>query len=81
MTLLVQFFARYREALGLDKVSVEGQFTSVDQLRQHLLQQGDAWQFLADTNLMCARNEELCKLDESLSDGDTVAFFPPVTGG
>ncbi|WP_282363597.1 molybdopterin converting factor subunit 1 [Pseudomonas sp. PS01297] len=81
MTLLVQFFARYREALGLDKVSVEGQFTSVDQLRQHLLQQGDAWQFLADTNLMCARNEELCKLDESLSDGDIVAFFPPVTGG
>ena len=81
MTLLVQFFARYREALGLDKVSVEGQFTSVDQLRQHLLQQGDAWQFLAETNLMCARNEELCKLDESLSDGDTVAFFPPVTGG
>lgn len=81
MTLLVQFFARYREALGLDNVSVEGQFTSVDQLRQHLLQQGDAWQFLADTNLMCARNEELCKLDESLSDGDTVAFFPPVTGG
>lgn len=81
MTLLVQFFARYREALGLDKVSVQGQFTSVDQLRQHLLQQGDAWQFLADTNLMCARNEELCKLDESLSDGDTVAFFPPVTGG
>ena len=81
MTLLVQFFARYREALGLDKVSVEGQFTSVDQLRQHLLQQGDAWQFLADTNLMCARNEELCKLDEPLTDGDTVAFFPPVTGG
>lgn len=81
MTLLVQFFARYREALGLDKVSVQGQFTSVDQLRQHLLQQGDAWQFLADTNLMCARNEELCKLDEPLTDGDTVAFFPPVTGG
>ena len=81
MTFHVHFFARYREALGLDNVSVKGQFTSVDQLRQHLLQQGDAWQVLAEANLMCARNEELCKLDEPLTDGDTVAFFPPVTGG
>jgi len=36
---------------------------------------------LAESNLMCARNEDLCKLDEPLADGDTVAFFPPVTGG
>jgi sulfur-carrier protein len=30
---------------------------------------------------MCARNEELCDLDEPVLAGDDVAFFPPVTGG
>jgi molybdopterin converting factor small subunit len=36
---------------------------------------------LNESSLMCARNEELCSLDEPLVDGDEVAFFPPVTGG
>jgi molybdopterin synthase sulfur carrier subunit len=30
---------------------------------------------------MCARNQELCSLDEPLTAGDEVAFFPTVTGG
>ncbi|MCU1728449.1 molybdopterin converting factor subunit 1 [Pseudomonas sp. 7P_10.2_Bac1] len=81
MTLTVHFFARYREALGLDREWVDGEFATVAQLRESLLQRGGAWQVLAESNLMCARNEDLCKLDEPLADGDTVAFFPPVTGG
>ncbi|MFP3517371.1 MoaD/ThiS family protein [Pseudomonas sp. SIMBA_077] len=81
MSLNVHFFARYREALGRDSETVEGEFSCVSQLRDHLLERGEAWRVLAEANLMCARNEELCKLDEPLSDGDTVAFFPPVTGG
>ena len=81
MKLNVMFFARYREALGLDGKAVEGEFASIEQLRAYLAQRGGAWQVLAEPNLMCARNEELCKLDETLEDGDEVAFFPPVTGG
>lgn len=81
MKLQVMFFARYREALGLDALSVEGPFTCVEHLHAHLVQQGGAWLVLAEPNLMCARNEELCKLDEPLAEGDHVAFFPPVTGG
>jgi molybdopterin synthase sulfur carrier subunit len=30
---------------------------------------------------MCARNEDLCQLDEPVVEGDEVAFFPTVTGG
>ncbi|MBX8487173.1 MoaD/ThiS family protein [Pseudomonas cichorii] len=81
MSVQVQYFARYREALGLDGERVEGTFATLDELRQHLLLRGEAWQVLAEQNLMCARNQELCQLDEPLVDGDEVAFFPTVTGG
>ncbi|AHG42444.1 molybdenum cofactor biosynthesis protein MoaD [Pseudomonas syringae CC1557] len=81
MKIQVQYFARYRETLGLDSESVEGEFVTLDALRQALVQRGEAWQVLAEQNLMCARNQELCKPTEPLSDGDEVAFFPPVTGG
>ncbi|MDO9624175.1 MAG: molybdopterin converting factor subunit 1 [Pseudomonas sp.] len=79
----VQYFARYREALGLDgeQLSDTQALTTLDDLRQHLLARGGVWQVLAEQNLMCARNQELCSLDEPLEEGDEVAFFPTVTGG
>ncbi|MCD5993995.1 MoaD/ThiS family protein [Pseudomonas sp. CDFA 602] len=81
MKVQVQYFARYREVLGLDSERVEGDFSTMDALRQQLLARGDAWRVLGEQNLMCARNQELCQLDEPLVDGDEVAFFPTVTGG
>ncbi|ALI00376.1 molybdopterin synthase sulfur carrier subunit [Pseudomonas sp. FW306-02-F02-AA] len=80
MKLTVKFFARYREALGVDSLSVEGDFASVDDVRLLLVQREGA-EVLSEQNLMCARNEDLCQLDEPLVDGDEVAFFPTVTGG
>jgi molybdopterin synthase sulfur carrier subunit len=77
----VQYFARYREALGLVGEQLSGEFNSLDQLRQHLLARGGVWQVLAEQNLICARNQQLCRLDEPLLGGDKVAFFPTVTGG
>jgi molybdopterin synthase sulfur carrier subunit len=80
MKVTVKFFARYREALGVDSLKVEGDFASVDDVRV-LLAQRDGAEVLSEQNLMCARNEDLCQLDEPLTDGDEVAFFPTVTGG
>ncbi|MBD8492494.1 MoaD/ThiS family protein [Pseudomonas syringae] len=81
MRLTVQYFARYREVLGLDGESLEGTFSHLDDVRQMLLGRGEAWQVLAEQGLMCARNQELCTLAEPVESGDEVAFFPPVTGG
>ncbi|MHC8392992.1 MoaD/ThiS family protein [Pseudomonas sp. LB3P93] len=80
MNVTVKFFARYREALGVDSVRVEGDFATVDDVRA-LLAQRDGADVLREQNLMCARNENLCQLDEPVTDGDEVAFFPTVTGG
>ncbi|MFL1414974.1 molybdopterin converting factor subunit 1 [Pseudomonas fildesensis] len=80
MSVTVLFFARYREAVDLDSLEVEGEFATVEAVRQALA--GDpGFDVLNEKGLMCARNEELCSLDEPLVDGDEVAFFPPVTGG
>ena len=80
MKLTVLYFARYREALGREREAVEGDFASVDALRQFLIMQGEH-DILGEQNIMCARNEALCQLEETLSDGDEIAFFPTVTGG
>lgn len=79
----VQYFARYRETLGLDTEQLEwdSSLQQVDDLRLRLLARGNEWAILGEQNLMCARNQELCGLDEPLADGDEVAFFPTVTGG
>jgi len=80
----VQFFARYREALGCgeERLVWEPDLASVGDLRKRLVQRGGLWaETLGEQGLMCARNEELCGLAEPLRDGDEVAFFPTVTGG
>jgi len=81
--ITVQFFARYRETLGIDSECQQwhSSLASVNDVRQHLLARGGVWEVLAEQNLMCARNQELCSLDEPVVDGDEVAFFPTVTGG
>lgn len=79
----LQLFARYREVLGVDKEQIpwSPEFGDLRALRNYLLSRGEAWQVLAEPQLMCARNQIMCGLDEVLVDSDEVAFFPPVTGG
>lgn len=76
MSINVLFFARYAEVVGFDSLEMEGEFATVDAVRLALASDPE-FAVLNEASLMCARNEELCSLDEPVQAGDEVAFFPP----
>ena len=76
MSISVKFFASLRERIGIDNRELEA--ADVNTV-------SDAW--LAATgktmedNILFAVNQKYVAVDSPVSDGDEVAFFPPVTGG
>lgn len=78
----VLFFAQVRELIGCDRLTLDAIFPSVEALRQHLAARNDRWALaLEEGKLLAAVNQTLVSFDTPLTDGDEVAFFPPVTGG
>ena len=83
MKIHLRYFASVRELIGTGQASVQTQASHVGQLRRELMaispQHAEA---LAPQNAVrAALNQVACSEDAALSDGDEVAFFPPVTGG
>ncbi|MEI7256243.1 molybdopterin synthase sulfur carrier subunit [Dickeya dadantii] len=80
--ITVLFFAQVRELTGTDRLSLAAEYRDVASLRQALRARGDRWALaLEDGKLLAAVNQALVAMSHPLSDGDEVAFFPPVTGG
>jgi molybdopterin synthase sulfur carrier subunit len=81
----VLFFAKLREQLGINHLSLEytEDMVSVASLQRSLAESKDSdWTaILADQNIIRAVNQVVVDLDHPVRDGDEVAFFPPVTGG
>jgi sulfur-carrier protein len=73
----VKYFASLREQHGADRrLEAVGENTTV----------ADIWALASDGavlpgNVLMAVNLEYVGADHPVSDGDEVAFFPPVTGG
>ena len=74
MAITVKFFASLREQLGKEEMQLEAASTVQDAWQQ-------ATQQKMPDNTLCAINMNYASLDQAVSDGDEVAFFPPVTGG
>ena len=77
MSITVKFFASLRESLNRDTISV-------DPTEAHTA--ADVWRIATENqefpdNTLIAVNMEYVKSEQSVADGDEVAFFPPVTGG
>lgn len=80
----VKFLAELRERLGISDVDIPFEsLTSptVAGLKQALEAYDERFSLLSERRVLCAVNQVMSADDMSLTDGDEVAFFPPVTGG
>ena len=77
MAVKVKVFAHLRERLGVDETMID----SADAASV-----GDVWKAVSGEDalprhVLAAVNLDYARADTAVSDGDEVAFFPPVTGG
>jgi molybdopterin synthase sulfur carrier subunit len=80
----VHFFASLREALNSHAVELapDGIASVGDVISKLVATHGERWaQVLHQEKVMVAVNQQVADLAAAVSDGDEVAFFPPVTGG
>ncbi|MDO6824105.1 molybdopterin converting factor subunit 1 [Marinobacter sp. 1_MG-2023] len=82
-TITVRFFARLREELGTEQLTLPAEGDqSVSDLLATLASRGGSWaQLQGSQPVMIAINQAMAKPDAPVRAGDEVAFFPPVTGG
>lgn len=81
--LTILFFARLKEQLGTETVSIPyTKAVTVAELKDLLISHNNDWRIpLAADNLLCAINHEIVGEEQLVVESDEVAFFPPVTGG
>ncbi len=80
----ILYFASLRETLGLgsEDLDLPSGVGDVGGLLDFLVARGSEWGKLATVkNLRYAVNQDMARRDTKLTEGDEVAFFPPVTGG
>ncbi len=83
--ITIRFFASVREALGTEVLTLKApdtEHTIADLKASLVASHGEPWQeALYQPNLVHAVNQVVVGPDSPVSDGDEVAFFPPMTGG
>ena len=77
MTIQVRFFASLRERMGREGAEIEASAAATVNEVWAVVAEGEAM----PDNLLMAINQDYVQAQDSVKDGDEVAFFPPVTGG
>jgi molybdopterin synthase sulfur carrier subunit len=85
MKVKLFYFAKVREAIGIDReeLDLESDIKTVSDLIELLKGRGSHWQdmFSMSTTFRMAVNQEMVEATHKISANDEVAFFPPITGG
>jgi len=81
----VLYFARLREVFGRasERVELPAEVKDVAGLSAWLRSRGEPWEreLAPGRPVRIAVNQDMATAASAVSDGDEVAFFPPVTGG
>lgn len=81
MQIKILFFATLKDITGEKRLTIElPEETNLAKVRETLIQRFPD----AEANLkvaLAAINEEYAFAEDKVSDGDEIAFFPPVSGG
>ena len=63
-------------------MELTGDYETAEAICEELSKKEGKWDLaLEKGKLLVAINQTISSLDSAVSDGDEVAFFPPVTGG
>lgn len=83
MRVNVLYFASLAETLGMqsEALTLPTAVATMGQLQSYLAQRGEPWPAVSHEDIRMACNHNLCKSNQQISEGDELAFFPPVTGG
>ena len=89
VSITIKLFSTLREALGesefelaVSDISNASAQVNVAAIKVLLSQRGAAWkEAMNHSNLVHALNHKVVFTDAVVSEGDELAFFPPMTGG
>ena len=89
VSITIKLFSALREALGesefelaISDISEASEQVDVAAIKALLSQRGAVWKVaLNQPNLVHALNHKVVFTDAMVSEGDELAFFPPMTGG
>ena len=81
----ILYFARLKETLGLgsEEIALPATVHTLAELRETLILRGGDWAHVLapSSRIRAAVNQQMAADDTPVSEGDEIAFFPPVTGG
>jgi len=85
MKIKLMFFASIRESMNISEIDIDlpDETNTIFLLNQYLSENLDNFANLSQKKspVLVAINQEIAQSDTIIKPNDTVAFFPPVTGG